>query len=79
MTSSHEVSDATGRAQQVVVVDLDGTLVSGDSFGAFLRRLITRHPVRRVAAAATAPAWLRDVRQAPSWAGCVSTSTPATG
>jgi phosphatidylglycerophosphatase C len=41
-----------------VVFDLDGTLVAGDSFGAFLRHLIIRRRRRLVAAVLTAPAWL---------------------
>jgi phosphatidylglycerophosphatase C len=42
----------------MVVFDLDGTLVAGDSFGAFLRHLMQRRSLRRIAAVATAPAWL---------------------
>ncbi|SHG82460.1 haloacid dehalogenase-like hydrolase [Geodermatophilus nigrescens] len=42
----------------VVVFDLDGTLVAGDSFGGFLRRLLTRQPLRLAAALLTAPVWL---------------------
>jgi phosphatidylglycerophosphatase C len=41
----------------VVVFDLDGTLVAGDSFGAFLRHLLTRRPSRLVVALLTAPVW----------------------
>ena len=42
---------------RTVVFDLDGTLVAGDSFGLFLRSLLTRSPVRLVAALVTAPLW----------------------
>ena len=38
----------------VVVFDLDGTLVAGVSFGAFLRHLLTRQPARLAAALLTA-------------------------
>jgi len=42
---------------QVVVVDLDGTLVAGDAFGALLRHLLTSHRLRLLAALAAAPVW----------------------
>ncbi|MGY1770703.1 HAD-IB family phosphatase [Blastococcus sp. SYSU D00813] len=45
-------------SRRTVVFDLDGTLVAGDSFGAFLRHLLTRQPLRLAAAVVTAPAWL---------------------
>lgn len=48
---------AEDRARQVVVFDLDGTLVAGDSFGSFMRHLITRHPLRCGLALFTAPVW----------------------
>ena len=44
--------------RQVVVFDLDGTLVAGDSFGAFLRHLLARQPARLAAALLTLPLWL---------------------
>ncbi|PWW22815.1 phosphatidylglycerophosphatase C [Geodermatophilus normandii] len=44
--------------REVVVFDLDGTLVAGDSFGAFLRHLLTRRRPRLAAALLTAPVWL---------------------
>ena len=44
--------------REVVVFDLDGTLVAGDSFGAFLRHLLTRRRLRLAAALLTAPVWL---------------------
>lgn len=44
--------------RRTVVLDLDGTVVAGDAFGAFLRHLITRHRVRRSVALLTAGAWL---------------------
>lgn len=47
--------------RQVVVFDLDGTLVAGDSFGAFLRHLITRNLLRCAMAVVTVPVWL------PAW------------
>lgn len=47
-----------GDRRPVVVFDLDGTLVAGDSFGAFLRHLIVRRRLRLGAAVLTAPAWL---------------------
>ena len=40
---------AASKQQRVVVFDLDGTLVRGDSFGSFLRVLMLREPVRAVA------------------------------
>jgi phosphatidylglycerophosphatase C len=58
MSSSREEGEQVGRRHGVVVFDLDGTLVAGDSFGAFLRHLIARRPLRLVAAVLTAPAWL---------------------
>ncbi len=42
----------------VAVFDLDGTLVVGDSFGAFLRHLLSRQRLRLAAALLTAPVWL---------------------
>ena len=45
-------------AGPVVVFDLDGTVVAGDSFAAFLRHLITGHRLRHGLALASAPAWL---------------------
>ena len=42
----------------VVVFDLDGTVVAGDSFAAFLRHLITGHRLRHALALASAPLWL---------------------
>lgn len=47
-----------GDGRQVVVFDLDGTLLAGDSFAAFLRHLMARRVVRLLVAAVTAPAWL---------------------
>ncbi|MEJ5913700.1 haloacid dehalogenase-like hydrolase [Pseudokineococcus sp. 1T1Z-3] len=44
--------------QAVAVFDLDGTLLSGDSFGFFLAHLMRRPPARAVVAVVTAPAWL---------------------
>lgn len=41
-----------------MVFDLDGTLLAGDSFSRFIRTLVLRHPVRRIAALVTLPAWL---------------------
>lgn len=58
MGSGREVDEAVAFRQQVAVFDLDGTLVAGDSFGAFLRHLIVRRLLRRVVAAVTAPVWL---------------------
>ncbi|MEJ5947044.1 haloacid dehalogenase-like hydrolase [Pseudokineococcus basanitobsidens] len=43
---------------QVVVFDLDGTLLRGDAFGLFLVHLLRRPPVRAAVAIATAPVWL---------------------
>nr|WP_239522962.1 haloacid dehalogenase-like hydrolase [Geodermatophilus normandii] len=37
---------------------MDGTLVAGDSFGAFLQHLLTRRPTRLAAALLTAPVWV---------------------
>jgi phosphatidylglycerophosphatase C len=42
----------------VVVFDLDGTLVAGDSFGAFLRSLLVRRPLRGLAALVSGAVWL---------------------
>ncbi len=50
------------RPGATVVFDLDGTLVAGDSFGAFLRSLLTRQPLRLAAALLTAPVWLPALR-----------------
>ncbi|MGY1698760.1 haloacid dehalogenase-like hydrolase [Geodermatophilus sp. SYSU D00766] len=55
---------AAGR-RQTVVVDLDGTLVAGDSFGAFLRSLLAGHPLRLAAALLTAPVWLPALALGP--------------
>lgn len=52
--------------RQTVVFDLDGTLVAGDSFGAFLRSLLTRQPLRLAAALLTAPGWLPALALAPT-------------
>jgi phosphatidylglycerophosphatase C len=41
--------------RRTAVFDLDGTLLTGDSFGGLLRRLITGSPVRLVAVVALAP------------------------
>lgn len=41
-----------------MVFDLDGTLVAGDSFGAFLRHLITGRRLRLAVALMSAPLWL---------------------
>ncbi|MGY1706454.1 haloacid dehalogenase-like hydrolase [Geodermatophilus sp. SYSU D00697] len=49
-----------------MVFDLDGTLVAGDSFGLFLRRLLTRHPGRLLAAVLSAPAWVPALLLAPT-------------
>ena len=46
-----------GGAPEVVVVDLDGTLVAGDAFGALLRHLLARHRLRLLAAVVAAPLW----------------------
>lgn len=56
--SGREVEEDVARRRQVVVFDLDGTLVAGDSFGAFLRHLIERRLLRRVVTVVTAPVWL---------------------
>ncbi|MEZ0163285.1 haloacid dehalogenase-like hydrolase [Kineococcus sp. LSe6-4] len=48
--------------RRAVVVDLDGTLVAGDAFGAFLLRRWRRSPPRLVAALALAPLLLLDRR-----------------
>ncbi|MGY1651321.1 HAD family hydrolase [Geodermatophilus sp. SYSU D01119] len=48
----------TPPGRPAVVSDLDGTLVAGDSFGGFLRHLLTRQPPRLAAALPTAPLWL---------------------
>jgi phosphatidylglycerophosphatase C len=58
MTGAEGIRPRGGSHRRVVVFDLDGTLVAGDSFGAFLRHLIDRHRLRRVTALVTAPAWL---------------------
>lgn len=55
--SAARLDDKPGFRRQVVF-DLDGTLVAGDSFGAFLRHLITRHCLRLAAAVLTAPVWV---------------------
>lgn len=57
MGSAQPDGEHVGRRRQVVVFDLDGTLVTGDSFGAFLRHLIIRHRLRCGAAVVTAPVW----------------------
>lgn len=41
----------------VVVFDLDGTLLRGDSFGAFLVASLRRRPARALVAALAAPLW----------------------
>lgn len=54
------VPPARGRGRGLratVVVDLDGTLVAGDAFGALLRHLLSRHRLRLAVALATAPLW----------------------
>ena len=56
--SAAQPEDKPGFRRQVVVFDLDGTLVAGDSFGGFLRHLITRHRFRLAAALLTAPVWV---------------------
>ena len=48
-----------------MVFDLDGTVVAGDSFGAFLRHLIVRHRARHVVALATVPLWLPALLACP--------------
>jgi phosphatidylglycerophosphatase C len=58
VSGAREDGGQVGRRRRVVVFDLDGTLVAGDSFGAFLHHLITRRPLRLVAAVLTAPTWL---------------------
>lgn len=45
-------------SRETVVFDLDGTLVAGDSFSAFMRALVMGHRGRRWVAAVSAPAWL---------------------
>lgn len=57
MSASPPDALPVGHRRQVVVFDLDGTLVAGDSFGAFLRHRITRQRLRLVAAVLTAPFW----------------------
>jgi phosphatidylglycerophosphatase C len=52
------VRTPSGDDAATVVFDLDGTLVAGDSFGLFLRQLLTRSPVRLAAALLTAPLWV---------------------
>ena len=49
---------SSGPRRQTVVFDLDGTLVAGNAFRRFVRHLLLRHPVRRTAVFATAPAWV---------------------
>ena len=61
MTRAHQDDQQAATGSQVVVFDLDGTLVAGDSFGAFLRHLITRAPLRCAATMLTAPVWV------PAW------------
>ncbi|WP_299036062.1 haloacid dehalogenase-like hydrolase [uncultured Pseudokineococcus sp.] len=55
------MSDAAGAGAggvpEVVVVDLDGTLVAGDAFAALLRHLLSRHRLRLLAAVVAAPLW----------------------
>lgn len=58
MNGAQEVGADVEDRRQVVVFDLDGTLVAGDSFGAFVRHLIARHRLRYGVAVLTAPAWL---------------------
>ena len=50
----------------VVVLDLDGTVVAGDSFAAFLRHLITGHRLRHGLALASAPLWLPALLTPPT-------------
>ena len=53
---------ATAGARRTVVFDLDGTLVTGDSYSAFVRTTVIRHPGRRIAALLAAPLWLPALR-----------------
>lgn len=48
------------------MLDLDGTIVAGDAFGALLRHLITRHRVRHAVALFTTPAWLPALSISPA-------------
>lgn len=50
----------------MVVFDLDGTLVAGDSFGVFLRHLITGRRLRHAVALVSAPLWLPALLAAPT-------------
>lgn len=52
------VSGDAPHGPDTVVFDLDGTLVAGDAFGLFLRRLLVRSRVRLAMALLTAPGWL---------------------
>jgi phosphatidylglycerophosphatase C len=62
MSTDDGDSGATGGAPRTVVFDLDGTLVAGDSYSAFVRTTVIRHPGRRVAALLAAPLWLPALR-----------------
>lgn len=53
-------------ADQMVVFDLDGTLVRDDSFSRFLYRLLVRTPRRRVATAVTLPL-IGSMFAVPDW------------
>ncbi len=66
MPGPREDDGQVSRQRPVVVFDLDGTLVAGESFGAFLRHLITRRHLRLIVAVVTAPAWLPALLVAPT-------------
>ncbi|MEJ5867442.1 HAD family hydrolase [Pseudokineococcus sp. 5B2Z-1] len=54
--SSPDIGSGGGE-RATVVVDLDGTLVAGDAFGALLRHLLSRHRLRLLVAVVAAPLW----------------------
>lgn len=58
MTTTGSVPGNAAHPCGVAVFDLDDTLVRGDSFGRFLKRRITGHPLRLVVAVVTAPLWI---------------------
>lgn len=66
MTSPPDRPRTGDRRPQTVVFDLDGTLVAGDSFGAFLRHLITGRFLRCAAAVLTAPLWVPAILLPPT-------------
>lgn len=66
MSDAERSDEQIDHRRHVVVFDLDGTLVAGDSFGAFLRHLIIRRRLRLLAAALTLPAWLPTLLLPPT-------------